>query len=224
MASVETSTNGQLTRREATAQRRREILRAALELFLRQGVEATTMEQIRDASGASVGSIYHLFRGKHELAHTLFVEGMRGYHDRVLAAVRRQRTARGRIRAVVATHLQVTVEQPELALYLTRLAMAETEQEIANESLHAYQSFCQDLYACLRPHIERGELEDLPSELYFSLLVGPASHLARAWLRGRYRHDPLQAVETLARAAWQSLLPAQPRRMRPRSRRKENAA
>jgi AcrR family transcriptional regulator len=207
------STNGRVRRHEATARRRREILHAALDLFLRQGVGPTTMEQIRAASGASTGSIYYLFRSKDEIAHTLFVEGMRRYHDRVLAAVRRQRTARGRVRAVVATHLRITVEEPELSLYLTRLGMADADAETAAEYRAAHAAFAQDLYACLRPHVERGELVDLPPELYFSLVVGPAAHLARSWLRGRYPHNPLAAVEILARAAWQSLLP--PRRARP---------
>lgn len=217
MASVPSTTHGQVRRREATARRRREILHAALELFLRQGVEPTTMEQIRKASGASTGSIYHLFRSKDEIAHTLFVEGMRRYHDRVLAAVRRQRTARGRIRAVVATHLRFTVDEPELALYLTRLGMAETDQKTADEYLAAHVAFARDLHACLRPHIERGELAELPHELYCSLIVGPAAHLARSWLRGRYRANPLAAVDILARAAWQSLLAA-PRRRTQRAR------
>lgn len=211
MASVPT-TNGRVPRREATARRRTEILNAALRLFLRQGVEPTTVEQIRDASGASIGSIYHLFRSKDEIAHTLFVEGMDRYHRRVLAAVRREHTARGRIRAVVAAHLRFTAEEPELALYLTRLGMTDAPSDIAAECLAAHAAFSRDLYACLRPHIERGELADLPAELYFSLLVGPASHLARSWLRGRYQGDPLAAIDVLARAAWQSLLPAGSRR------------
>lgn len=207
MASVPT-TNGRVPRREATARRRREILHGALGLFLRQGVELTTMEQIREASGASTGSIYHLFRSKDEIAHTLFVEGMDRYHGRVLAAVRRERTARGRIRAVVATHLRFAVEQPELALYLTRLGMADAQGEMAAEYLAAHVAFARDLYACLHPHVERGELAELPPELYFSLLVGPASHLARSWLCGRYQGDLLAAVDILAHAAWQSVLPA----------------
>jgi len=57
-----------LTRRwartDATQQR---ILDAATEVFSKRGFSATTMADIVDLSGASIGSIYHHFGGKKEL-------------------------------------------------------------------------------------------------------------------------------------------------------------
>ena len=44
--------------------RRTEILDAALRCFDRRGVTATTIEDIRAESGASIGSIYHQFTSK----------------------------------------------------------------------------------------------------------------------------------------------------------------
>ena len=69
-----------LGKRESTELRRREILDSALACFLRSGVQGTTMKQIQSESGASSGSIYHLFRGKDEIAMTLFLEGMDVYN------------------------------------------------------------------------------------------------------------------------------------------------
>jgi AcrR family transcriptional regulator len=194
-------------RREATTRRRREILDAALDLFLKQGVEVTTIEQIRDASGASTGSIYHLFGGKDEIAHTLFVEGMRDYHDQVLAAVKEKRTARTCIRAVIATHLRRVVENPQLSLYLTRLGVADGDGEVVEEYRVAHDTFARDLYTLLRPFIEKAELVALPPALFVALIVGPAAHLSRSWLRGRYDGDLLAATDALAAAAYKSLAP-----------------
>jgi AcrR family transcriptional regulator len=44
-----------------------EILRAALELFSRQGYGATTMRQIAENAGTSLGNVYHHFRNKEEI-------------------------------------------------------------------------------------------------------------------------------------------------------------
>jgi AcrR family transcriptional regulator len=51
-------------RTDATQQR---ILEAATEAFSKRGFSATTMAEIVDLSGASIGSIYHHFGGKKEL-------------------------------------------------------------------------------------------------------------------------------------------------------------
>ena len=43
------------------------VLDAGLELFSTQGYRATTLRQIADAAGLSVGNIYHHFPSKHEI-------------------------------------------------------------------------------------------------------------------------------------------------------------
>jgi AcrR family transcriptional regulator len=58
-------------------ERQEAILSAALECFTSRGFAATTVEEIRRRSGASIGSIYHHFGGKEGLAAELCVEGLR---------------------------------------------------------------------------------------------------------------------------------------------------
>src|SRR5579859_6061631 len=61
-------------RNESTASRRQAILQAALQSFLSKGFTVTTMEDIRQLSGASTGSIYHHFENKEMLALALYQE------------------------------------------------------------------------------------------------------------------------------------------------------
>ena len=194
-------------RRESTDRRRREILDAALACFLKNGVAGTTIEQIRIASKASHGSIYHLFRSKDEIALTLFVEGMHDYHRKTLRALENETTARGRVRAMIATHLQNVEDDPPLSLYLTRLGMADDLGEISDEYRSISDVFVQEVWSYLKPFVERGEIIRLPPVLYHSLIVGPVSHLCRSWLRGRVDHDPFSAIDDLIEAAWKSLQP-----------------
>lgn len=192
-------------RRESTHQRRREILDAALGLFLRQGIPATTMPQICAASGASTGSVYHLFGSKDEIAMTLFVEGMVDYERKMLHAIEKKKSLRDCIHALIKTHLQEVVDDPALSMYLVRLSFAEDHGEISRQYRELNNHFVQTIWARLKPFVERGELIQLPEELYFSVIVGPAAHLARGWLRGRIESDLLSAAEPLAEAAWKSL-------------------
>jgi AcrR family transcriptional regulator len=128
---VSIDANPPVRRREATDQRRREILDAALKLFLSQGIPATTMPQVCAASGASTGSVYHLFGGKDEIAMTLFVEGMLNYEKLMLRSIEKKTSLRGCIHALIATHLKHVVDDPPLSLYLARMGIADDEGEIS---------------------------------------------------------------------------------------------
>jgi AcrR family transcriptional regulator len=55
------------TRAERKAQTRQALLDAAAELFIRQGIEATSTQQISDAVGLTRGALYASFRSKEEL-------------------------------------------------------------------------------------------------------------------------------------------------------------
>ena len=192
-------------RREATDQRRREILDASLDLFLKQGIPGTTMPQICAASGASTGSVYHLFDGKDDIAMTLFVEGMRDYESTMLHSIERKTSLRSCIRCLISTHLRIVVEAPALSLYLARLGLADAQGDFNVKYRELSDHFAQTIWIRLKPFAERGEIVSLPQELYFSQIIGPAAHLARAWLLGRIDSDLLSAVEPLAEAAWKSL-------------------
>jgi len=194
-------------RRQATGRRRREILDAALACFLEQGVEGTTIEQIRDRSGASHGSIYHHFGSKDEIALTLFVEGMQVYHLKVLSALEQQTTARGCVRTIIETHLQDVAADPALSLYLTRMGLVESSSRMGAEYRVLNDRFSHEVSSHLKPYIDRGEIVALPGMFYFSLIVGPAAHLARNWLLGGLDGDLVSTGDVLVEAAWKSLQP-----------------
>src|SRR5919109_4575097 len=101
-----------------TLTRREQILDAALGSFNEKGVAATTVDDVRRRSGASVGSIYHHFGGKEELATTLYVEGLRSYQRGFLAVLRRERDAERGIKAMVRHHLRWVADNPEMTRFL----------------------------------------------------------------------------------------------------------
>ena len=69
-------------RKRLTGDERREsILDAALACFLEKGYTATTINDIREASGATTGSIYHFFDGKGALAMALLEDAVAGWAD-----------------------------------------------------------------------------------------------------------------------------------------------
>ncbi len=189
----------------ATDLRRREILDAALVCFLENGVRDTSMEQIRIKANASNGSVYHLFRSKDEIAFALFVEGMQRYYSRVLDEMSRKRTVRTIIRTIIETHLNFAAEQPGYGLYLTQMGVANETGEIAEQYQIISDQFNNELYSRLAPFVKSGEINKYPAPLYCALILGPTTHLCRAWLKNRIPEDPRSMTTDLVEAAWKSL-------------------
>ena len=59
---------------ERSARSRRQILDAALMLFSKQGFRATSVREIGDAAGLSIGNVYHQFPDKESIFQTLLEE------------------------------------------------------------------------------------------------------------------------------------------------------
>jgi TetR/AcrR family fatty acid metabolism transcriptional regulator len=61
-------------RAQAAADRRRQILDAAVHVFARQGFHGCRVSDIADEAGVAYGLVYHYFRSKEEVLDTLFLE------------------------------------------------------------------------------------------------------------------------------------------------------
>ena len=58
----------------AAAEKRRQILDAAVRVFARQGFNGCRVADIADEAGVAYGLVYHYFRSKDEVLDTLFLE------------------------------------------------------------------------------------------------------------------------------------------------------
>lgn len=67
--------------------RRNDIIQAALRLFARKGIRATTIRDIAHETGLTEGALYRHFSSKEELARWLFVDSVRALYDYLAEAV-----------------------------------------------------------------------------------------------------------------------------------------
>lgn len=186
----------------SVASRREAILAAALASFVRNGYSNTTIEDIRRASGASIGSLYHHFDGKDAIAAALFVEGLAGYQSAFLAALLPHANARAGVEAAVRHHLRWVREHDDLARFLLAVRETEVIAAAAPELRRHNRSFFAAVTTWFAGH---AELPDLAPELLEPLLLGPTQEFSRHWLAGRATTTPEQAEDVLAAAAWHAL-------------------
>lgn len=78
------------------------VMRAAIRLFVRQGIDGATIHDIARAAGVSEGALYRHFKSKDELAWHLFTTHLAEFTTHLFSIVLSQPTAERRIRAFVA--------------------------------------------------------------------------------------------------------------------------
>jgi len=190
----------------SVASRRQTILRAALKCFLDNSVSATTIDDLRQQSEASVGSIYHHFGSKEGLAAQLYLQIMRDYQNAFLATLRESGGACEGITGTVRYHLKWVSSEPDRARYLFHYR----EHEVIRTSDGAVQALNAQFYgeaaAWLRTHVDRGHITSMPPRLYQALWMGPTLEYARQWVATAGTHSELLDVEpALTQAAWDAL-------------------
>lgn len=189
-------------RNVTTEARRRAILQAALEAYSKKGLAAFTMEDIRVMSGASTGSIYHHFENKEKLALALYLEGRtelyRHLHDSIMV----EHPYDG-IKALIHAYISWYEHNPELGQYLLQAGSTEYLADQVKSLRQNPDSFSIQLRQWLDPFIKAGQIKNLPSSVYFALIIGPSKEFVRRWLFSARSIEELQeASEILAESAW----------------------
>ena len=182
---------------------RQALLDAALELFLEQGVVDTTVDQILQRSGASVGSLYHHFGGKEELADGLYVECLSAYHAVALAGLKAAITPEQGVRFLVDHHLTWIVDRRTASQFI--LVYRDHEIRPAADALRALNTnFYTELERWITSHA-RHAVPLLPAVI--SQWIGPMHMYARHWLTSTVKTTPTDVRMFLSDGAWHSLQP-----------------
>jgi len=177
--------------------RREHILNAALEVFLERGIQAASIEDIRERSGASVGSLYHRFGSKEGIAAAVYVAALADYQRQFLALLREDRSTEETVKATVRAHLRWVQRNPDRAAFLFMGREADAHE--------LNDGFFEHVRAWIDPRVAAGELRDAPLGVLNALWVGPSQELARHWLAGGRRGSLTKHANALADAAWRSL-------------------
>lgn len=196
-----------MTRSTPSGERRRTaILEAALSCFLERGFAATTIADIRKASGATTGSIYHFFAGKGAVAEALLRQAVGGWTAAADPAdISADAPAEAAIKGSVRGLLRWGLANPRLLRFMEEIR---TRTSLGDEFADA-RRMLDDGWAVAAARYEAwvkaGEVRDLPFPLAQSLMTGPAYNYLRLIAAGRPGRE--SDVETLVAAAWAAVKP-----------------
>ncbi len=181
--------------------RRQAIIHAALDCFAQHGVEATTIDMIRTASGASTGSLYHHFGSKERIAAEVYLDGLRQFRLQQGEYLAQAQTLEEGIRAIVHAHVDWIVENPAWAdfIFHRRMVLAEVAAEPVLQG--ELQSSFAEIAEWMKARTQSGVRLRWPLDAYAALVTGPVHEYARHWLAGRRKTPLADLREFFAEAA-----------------------
>ena len=184
---------------------RRSVLRHALTLFNADGIEATTIDDLRRACGQSVGTIYHHFKNKEGVVAALFLAAFDDQSQAIATRIEGLDDGHAVVDALIGAYADWITQQPECAhfLFLARESVAQgpQAQDLHDRLVARYRP----IDAVLARDAAAGRILPLPEDLIPSLVLGATESYARGWLVGRRQATPSSYAQRLALAAWRSI-------------------
>jgi TetR/AcrR family transcriptional regulator, fatty acid metabolism regulator protein len=185
------------SRAAAAADKRRQILDAAIRVFATRGFHACRVSDVADEAGVAYGLVYHYFGSKEEILNTLFTERWQIMLDAIAEIDRRQEIpARDKLYLVASFIVDSYRHEPDLMkviiVEVTRAAnsfgrehldkIREAYMLIANivESARQDGSFKSDISAEFAAMCFYGAIEQLLSAWIFEYMPATEDELERA--------------------------------------------
>jgi len=184
---------------------RQRALIAALALFDLQGVEATTIDQVRDTAGISIGSLYHHFRSREGLVIALYEDLLEQYRTAMTAELVRHSGIRALLDAFVKTHIDWAMQNPTAERFLSEHRHHRNLIDVEDQLQDDTADFIRPLLRRIKPAIDAGVLKPLPPELLLSLVLGPVQTWLRMHRSGRSKLAADVAARKLSDLIWDAV-------------------
>jgi len=196
---------GQVTERASTVARRQAILDSALRLFATRGLQATSVEDICVASGASNGSLYHHFGSKEGIAATLYAGAIADYQQGALATFKEASSAEAGFRGCVKHYLMWVRDHQELAILMLAVEHSDLRELASDELAALNDTFRIQISEWMGSRAAAGDLPDIPRGLVVPAMLGPPRRFAELWLQGKTDTSIDDAARVLADVVWRGL-------------------
>ncbi|MCD1632521.1 TetR/AcrR family transcriptional regulator [Martelella mediterranea] len=181
--------------------RRQQILDAALPIFLEKGYIGTTIADIRKASGATTGSIYHFFSGKAGLAIALW-SAANGLWTTRAEAVRQSSEPRELVTATVRGLLEWATANRNLFLFFEELRIRAYSDPELQPILDQIAQTHDTAAAMYQAWAAEGHVRAMEWPVASALIVGPSYDYLR---KCGHMSDHTAAIEMLVERAWDSV-------------------
>lgn len=206
MESLETSSDNEQSTPASGPGPRQRILDAALELFVDKGYFNTNVPNISKKSRCSVGSIYHHFANKEEIAKQLYIDGIKRFRSELATSIADIDDAEECIKNMVKAFLSFACTDKLYAQYLWQARHTEfLSQKQDRPTAVGFDLLGRKLSRLFKKSMKEKRIRELAPELLWSVVFGIPIGYVRDWLDGYSAISPIEASEQLAESCWNAL-------------------
>ena len=178
------------------------IIAAALQLFTRRGYFNTSVPDMAQAAQVSVGSIYHYFKNKEDVARALSENLTDGLQEELDRITQKHDTVHDRCRATIAVLFELTESNRdvmEFMLYAKHREFLPIARPIcSSKPFETMRGFVQD-------GMERGEIRRMDIMVASSCLFGGAIRLIPARFDGVLAEPLPDMLDATWECAWRGV-------------------
>jgi AcrR family transcriptional regulator len=171
------------SRAAAAADKRRQILDAAIRVFATRGFHACRVSDVADEAGVAYGLVYHYFGSKEEILNTLFTERWQIMLDAIAEIDKQQEVpARDKLYLVASFIIDSYRHEPDLMkviiVEVTRAANSFGREHLA-KIREAYEMIGQIVEGAQREGVFK---KDISSDFAALMFYGAIEQLLSGWI------------------------------------------
>ena len=186
------------------ADKREEIVRAALELIAENGFHGAPMAMIAERAGVGAGTIYRYFENKDVMITQLFEEQEEHFKSKLLEGYQTHKPIRERFLHVGTASLRYFIENPLFFRFLEQFINSPYGVAHRRDKLLGTKEGCDVFQNLFADGISQQVMKDLPLVVLFDLAFGPLLALARDHILGFVTLDDLLTTRAIE-ACWDGL-------------------
>lgn len=160
---------------------REAIVRAAIEVFARNGYAGASTREICAQAGVTKPVLYYHFRGKEHLYQEVMIDSFSSYQKQLLSAAQTRGTLRERLLRMVTTDFSATKKDPMRARFILHMIFSPGEQhplfDYVKEMERSRRLIAAVLQEGIRTEQIRGNANRLASSLMGMQLFATLEHL-----------------------------------------------
>ena len=176
--------------RPPAADRRRQILDAAVRVFARQGFHASRVSDIADEAGVAHGLLYHYFRSKDQVLDTLFRERWDVLIDVIGQVDRRDAAARDKLYAVASFIVDSYRHDPDLMKVII-VEVTRAANSFGRTHLGSIRTAYDGIQTIVEKGMASGEFRDRVTAQFAAMaFYGAIEQVLTGWIFGMLEADP----------------------------------
>jgi AcrR family transcriptional regulator len=181
-----------------------EIYRAAAQIILEKGYDATSVSDIAEAMGITKAGLYHYIHGKTQLLFDIMQYGLDELVREVAEPAKKIEDAESRLRFMIAMHARIVTRGEGAVTILVDEARALTPAQ-NRKIIRRKRAYLDFLRATLEQMMAEGKLRDVNLTVAAFSLLGMINWLSR-WYQADGPLDERQIAEAVVDIAMNGLI------------------